>query len=49
MLIAGVLEGLEGYCCLADRLIVGDQADKVAAAMNVDFHLANPHMDSFGI
>ncbi|GEM_PF-6146117 len=49
MLIAGVLEGLGAFDLLADRVIVGDQADKVAAAMNVDFHLANPHMDSFGI
>lgn len=47
--IAGALEGLGVLAGVIDRVVVGDQADKVAAAMNVDFHLANPHMDSFGI
>ena len=47
MSFAGVIEGVVGID--PTRVIVGDQANAVAAGMNVDFHLANPNLDSFGI
>ena len=47
MSFAGVIEGVVGIDLT--RVIVGDQANEVAAGMNVDFHLANPNLDSFGI
>ncbi len=47
MSFAGVIEGVVGID--PNRVIVGDQANEVAAGMNVDFHLANPNLDSFGI
>ena len=47
MSFAGVIEGVVGIDLT--RVIVGDQANEVAAGMNVDFHLANPNLNSFGI